>query len=256
MIRFAGQVAIITGAASGIGRATATRMANEGATVVAVDPNREALGALVEATGEAPGEVIAEPSSALEEAEVTRVVREAVERSGRIDILVNTVGGSTIIPDAGTEIDALTLNDWQRLLDFNLTGVFLSINAVVPVMKSQGAGKIVNISSVAGRGLSPMSSSAYSAAKGGIIALTRKLSFELGPFGITCNAIAPGVTLTERIAPVWETMPETEKAAMLDNVPLGRLPVAEDQASVICFLASKDADFVTGVTIDVTGGQR
>ncbi len=255
-LRFGGQVAIVTGAASGIGRATATRMANEGATVVAVDPDQDALGALVERTGEASGRVIAEPSSALEAADVARVVRETVERSGRIDILVNTVGGSTVIRETGTAIDALTLDDWRQLVDFNLTGTFLTINSVVPVMKSRGSGKIVNVSSIAGRGLSPVSGTAYATAKGGIIALTRKLSFELGPFGITCNAIAPGLTLTERIAPLWDGKTEAQKAAILANIPLGRLPVAEDQAGAICFLASKDADFVTGVTIDVTGGQR
>jgi NAD(P)-dependent dehydrogenase (short-subunit alcohol dehydrogenase family) len=113
----------------------------------------------------------------------------------------------------------------------------------------------VNISSIAGRGLSQSSSSAYSAAKGGIIAFTRKLSFELGPYGITCNAIAPSRTLSERIHARWEQMSETEQAAEIARTPLQRIAQPEDQARVICFLASADADFVTGVTIDVTGGQ-
>ncbi|MEZ4618881.1 MAG: SDR family oxidoreductase [Caldilineaceae bacterium] len=108
----------------------------------------------------------------------------------------------------------------------------------------------------AGRGLSSISSSAYAAAKGGIIALTRKLSIELGPHGITCNAIAPGITLTERIAAVWERTSPEKQQAILANIPLGKLPKAEDQARVICFLASRDADFVTGTTIDVAGGLR
>ena len=256
MERFDGKVAIVTGAASGIGRATATRLAAEGATVVAMDLNREGLDALPAGRAEGSGTIVAQPSNALEAADVTRVVEETLARQGRIDILVNTVGGSTIIRDTGTAIDALTLEDWRGLVDFNLTGAFLTINAVVPGMKARGAGKIVNVASIAGRGLSPVSSSAYAAAKGGLIALTRKLSFELGPYGITCNAIAPGLTLTERIAPLWDGKSAADKAAILANIPLGRLPQAEDQAGVICFLASKDADFVTGVTIDVTGGQR
>ena len=116
-------------------------------------------------------------------------------------------------------------------------------------------GKIVNLSSIAGRGRSISSSSAYAAAKGGIIAFTRKLSFELGQYGITCNAIAPSRTLSERINPRWEQLSEEEQQAQLSRIPLRRLAMPEDQARVICFLASSDADYVTGLTIDVTGGQ-
>ena len=137
----------------------------------------------------------------------------------------------------------------------NLTGTFLFTHAVVPVMKRQGSGKIVNLASIAGRGLSGSSSSAYAAAKGGIIALTRKLAFELGPHGITVNAIAPSLTLTERIRHRWEQRSPESQADELQRTPLGRVAMPEDQARVVCFLASPDADFVTGVTIDVTGGQ-
>jgi NAD(P)-dependent dehydrogenase (short-subunit alcohol dehydrogenase family) len=112
----------------------------------------------------------------------------------------------------------------------------------------------VNLSSIAGRGLSASSSSAYAAAKGGIIAFTRKLAHELGPFGITVNAIAPSLTLTERIRPRWEQRTADEQAQEVARTPLRRVAEAKDQARVICFLASSDADFVTGVTIDVTGG--
>jgi NAD(P)-dependent dehydrogenase (short-subunit alcohol dehydrogenase family) len=122
-------------------------------------------------------------------------------------------------------------------------------------MKRQRGGKIVNISSIAGRGISATSSSAYATAKGGIIALTRKLSLELGPFGITVNAIAPSLTLSPRLRPRWDAMSPAEQAREVDRVPLRRIAQPEDQARVICFLASADADFVTGVTIDVTGGQ-
>ena len=151
-------------------------------------------------------------------------------------------------------LDELSLEDWQRLLDFNLTGTFLFTHAVVPVMKRQRSGKIINISSIAGRGVSATSSSAYATAKGGIIALTRKLSLELGPFGITVNAIAPSLTLSPRLRPRWDAMSPDEQAREIDHTPLRRVAQAADQARVICFLASADADFVTGVTIDVTGG--
>ena len=153
-------------------------------------------------------------------------------------------------------MDELTLDDWQRLIAFNLEGTFLGCHTVAPVMKRQKSGKIVNISSIAGHGTSASSSSAYAAAKGGIIAFTTKLAHELGPHGITVNAIAPSMTLTERIRPRWEQRTAEEQAREITRTPLRRMAEARDQARVICFLASSDADFVTGVTIDVTEGSR
>ena len=154
----------------------------------------------------------------------------------------------------GAAVDELSFTEWQQLIDFNLSGTFLFTHAVVPVMKRQRSGKIVNLSSIAGRGLSISSSSAYAAAKGGIIAFTRKLAHELGPEGINVNAIAPSVTLTERIRPHWDKRSQASQAEEIERTPLRRVAEAADQANVICFLASADADFVTGLTIDVTGG--
>ena len=156
---------------------------------------------------------------------------------------------------APAAVDQLSFAEWQKLIDFNLTGTFLFTHAVVPVMKRQRSGKIVNLSSVAGRGLSLSSSSAYAAAKGGIIAFTRKLAFELGPHGINVNAIAPSLTLTERIRPRWDRRPRRAAGRDRAHPAAAGWPTPADQARVICFLASSDADFVTGVTIDVTGGQ-
>jgi NAD(P)-dependent dehydrogenase (short-subunit alcohol dehydrogenase family) len=254
-MRFKDKIALITAAANGIGRATADIMAREGAVVVAVDNHQErldtAVAALIKSGGRAHGRLC----DALDPAQVNATVADVAREFGAIDILVNAVGGSTIIARAAALIEELSFDDWQRIIAFNLSGTFLFTNTVVPVMKRQKRGKIVNLASIAGRGLSRESSTAYAAAKGGIIALTRKLSFELGPFGITVNAIAPSLTLSERLQPRWNQMAPEDQAAEKERVPLRRIAEPRDQANVICFLASSDADFVTGLTIDVTGGQ-
>jgi NAD(P)-dependent dehydrogenase (short-subunit alcohol dehydrogenase family) len=253
-MRFQGKVALITAAGAGIGKATAVILAREGATVVAVDVNGERLDALASELAGAAGKVVGRNVDAGSEAAVRALVADVVATQGGIDILVNAVGGSTIIAKPSGRIEELSFDDWQRIIDFNLNATFLCTNAVVPAMKQAGRGKIVNLSSIAGRGLSASSSSAYAAAKGGIIAFTRKLADELGPHGITINAIAPSLTLTERIRPHWDKRSAEEKAAMIGRTPLRRVAEAADQAKVIAFLASSDADFITGVTIDVSGG--
>ncbi len=253
-MRFQDRVALITAAASGIGRASADIMAREGAIIVAVDNNQERLDHAVAELGEAGGRAHGRLCDALDAAQVDALVAGIAREFGAIDILVNAVGGSTIIGKSGASVDELSFADWQKLIDFNLSGTFLFTHAVVPVMKRQHRGKIVNLSSIAGRGLSASSSSAYAAAKGGIIAFTRKLAFELGPWGININAIAPSRTLTERIRPRWNQSSPEDQQAEIERTPLRRVAEALDQAKVICFLASSDADFVTGVTIDVTGG--
>jgi NAD(P)-dependent dehydrogenase (short-subunit alcohol dehydrogenase family) len=254
-MRFEGKTALITAMGRGIGLATAQIIAREGGTVVGVEVDKESLDQVVSAIRAQGGRAHGVVADALDGTQVVGAVKRIVDEHGRIDILVNAVGGSTIIPKPAAHVDELTLDEWQRMLHFNLTGTFLFCNAVAPVMKRQRAGKIVNISSIAGRGVSPTSSSAYAAAKGGIIAFTRKLSFELGPFGVTVNAIAPSLTLSPRLRPRWDRMSPEDRAREEARVPLGRVAVPEDQARVICFLASSDADFVTGVTIDVNGGQ-
>jgi NAD(P)-dependent dehydrogenase (short-subunit alcohol dehydrogenase family) len=253
-MRFDKRVALITAAASGIGRATADIIAAEGGTVVAVDTDKARLEKMLAEIQRAGGRAFGRQADALDPHQVDDVVKAVVSEHGRIDILVNAVGGSTIIAKPGATVEELTLAEWQRLIAFNLDGTFLFCHAVAPLMKRQGAGKIVNISSIAGRGLSGSSSGAYAAAKGGIIAFTRKLAHELGPFGVTVNAIAPSLTLTERLRPRWDGWTEARKGEELARNPLRRVAEARDQARVICFLASADADFVTGVTIDVTGG--
>ena len=253
-MRFEGKVALITAVASGIGRATADIMAREGAIIVGVDNHAERLDKTVSEIAAGGGQAHGRLCNALDKDEVDPLVASVAKEFGRIDILVNAVGGSTIVRRPSATVDELSLDDWKKLIDFNLDGTFLFTHAVVPVMKRQKSGKIVNLASIAGRGRSVESSSAYAAAKGGIIAFTKKLCYELGPYGININAIAPSVTLTERIRPHWERRSQEDQAREIDKTPLRRVAEAVDQAKVICFLASGDADFVTGVTIDVTGG--
>jgi NAD(P)-dependent dehydrogenase (short-subunit alcohol dehydrogenase family) len=191
----------------------------------------------------------------LDDSAVDRMVQTVLSRFGRIDILVNAVGGSTIIERSSAPVEELTLDEWERVLAFNLRGTFLCTHAVIPQMKRQGSGRIVNLSSVAARGDSPRSGAAYAAAKAGIRALTRKLAIELGPYGITCNAVAPSMTLSERIERrLWRQRSPEEQKAIIEAVPLKRVSTPADQAKVILFLASDDAAFVSGQTIEVTGG--
>ena len=222
-MRFDDKVALITAAGSGIGRATAEIIGGEGGVVVGVDNDKGRVEALVAAIRAGGGRADGRVADALDQAQVDELVGAVIRDFGRIDILVNAVGGSTIISRPAATIDELSLADWQRLIGFNLDGTFLFCHAVAPHMKRQGGGKIVNLSSVAGRGISASSSSAYAAAKGGIIAFTRKLAHELGPHGVTVNAIAPSMTLTERIRPHWDRRTAEQQAQEVARTPLRRV---------------------------------
>ncbi|HKD73858.1 MAG TPA: SDR family NAD(P)-dependent oxidoreductase, partial [Ktedonobacterales bacterium] len=175
-MRFKDKVALITAVGSGIGRASADIMAAEGAVIIGVDNDERRLAMAMEAINMSGGRAIGRPTNALNEGEVNDVVAWAGQQYGTVDILVNAVGGSTIIEAPGATVDQLNFDEWQRLIAFNLNGTFLFCHAVTPLMKRRKYGKIVNLASIAGRGLSVSSSSAYSAAKGGIIAFTRKLA--------------------------------------------------------------------------------
>ena len=252
--RFPGQVALISGAASGICRASAEIIAAEGGSVAAVDYNQDLLDEAMQALNQIGGDHHGYQANVLEQSEVEAVVADVIDRFGRIDILINGVGGSTIIANSAARVEELSFEEWQRLIDFNLSGTFHFCHAVIPQMRAQGGGKIVNFASIAGRGKSASSSSAYAAAKGGIIAFTTKLALEVGGDQINVNAIAPAVTMTERIRKHWQGRPDEVRQRAVDMTPLGRIAEPIDQANVVCFLASSHADFVTGVTIDVTGG--
>jgi len=254
-MRFQNKVALVTASASGIGKATAEILAREGAHLVAADLNPDSLSNLSKSIKAEGGTITTKEVNVLEEEPVKNLVDSLIADLGKIDILVNAVGGSTVIKDSSASVDNLEFDDWNKVLDFNLRGTFLCTHEVVKHMKRQGNGKIVNISSDAAHSLGEPSS-AYVAAKAGIMAFTKKVAKESGPYGVTCNAIAPGMTLSERIQPRWAQRSEEQRQIIIDQIPLGRLSQPEDQAKVIAFLASEDANYVTGVTIDTSGGKH
>ena len=253
-MRFTGKIAVITAAASGIGRASASLIVEQGGTVIAIDTDDRRLEDMSSHCSILKGKLSTYCIDATNEEVVTKTISEILKTNKTIDILINAVGGSTIISNPKARVDELSLNDWKGILNFNLDSMFIFTNAIVPLMKRQGGGKIVNLASIAGRGFSDVSSSAYAAAKGGVIAFTKKIARELGPFGITVNAIAPNTTLSERIRPRWEQQSPQDQVEQIEKIPLRRMAEPIDQAKVICFLASTDADYVTGQTIDVSGG--
>jgi len=253
-MRFSDKVAVISAAASGIGHASAILIVEQGGTVIAIDTDNRRLENMSSECSNSQGKLSTYCIDATDEEAVTKTISEVLKTHKTIDILINAVGGSTIISNPKARIDELSLDDWKEILNFNLNSMFIFTNAVVPLMKRQGGGKIVNLASIAGRGFSDVSSSAYAAAKGGVIAFTKKTARELGPFGITVNAIAPNTTLSERIRPRWEQQSPQDQVEQIEKIPLRRMAEPIDQAKVICFLASTDADYVTGQTIDVSGG--
>lgn len=252
-MRLKEKVAIITGAAQGIGQATAMRFAREGAHAVVCDINVEGVKKVsqdIMALGQKSLWFEVDVSNV---SQVEEMVKKTVESFGRIDILVNNAGGSFNLPD---KIEEITDEIWDKVVNVNLKGVFICSRAVVPHMKRQKSGRIINISSKAGKYYGELSGIQYSGAKAGVMGLTRQLARELGPFGITANAIAPGLCLSgPRMERLWkERKTEEEKQAILQAIPLRRLSVADEQSSVLLFLASDDANYVSGVTIDVNGG--
>ena len=253
-MRFDKKVAIVTAAANGIGKATSKIFAKEGAQLVAVDINSEGLEELTKEIEDDGGTIIPVEVNVLENQPVNELAEFVISRFNKIDILVNAVGGSTIIPNSTSTVDNLSLDDWDKIIQFNLKGTFLCTSVIIKQMKKQGHGKIVNISSDAAHSMGDPSS-AYVAAKAGVMAFTKKIAREAGPYGVNCNAIAPSVTLSERVSPRWKQRSEKNKEQILQEIPLRRVSLPEDQAKVIAFLASEDSDYVTGVTIDTSGGR-
>jgi NAD(P)-dependent dehydrogenase (short-subunit alcohol dehydrogenase family) len=239
-----GKVAVVTAAGRGIGRATALLLAHWGAVVVAVDRDAESLAMVVAEIAGSGGTAEAAAADVCDEAAVTALFADASRRHGRLDILVNAVGGG--LPAA---LNAISADDWDRMFALNAKSGFLCSREAARHMRT--GGRIINVASLAGVSTSVLQGAHYSSSKAALIGLTRHLARELGPGGITVNAIAPGTTLTERIR--RQMTPEREEA-IAARIPLRRLATPEDQASVILFLASSLSAYVTGVTLDVSGG--
>lgn len=247
-MRLEGKTALVTGSGRGIGRAIAVRLAREGADVVVNYGHKaeegEAARAAVEAEGRRAFVVKADLSK---KADVERLVEEGVRHFGKLDILVNNAGVEVSAPF--TEV---TEEDYDRVLDLNLKGVFFATQAFVRHLRStKRPGKVIQVSSVHEEIPFP-GYAAYCASKGGLRLLTRDLAVELGEHGITVNSIAPGAIETEINSSLKED-PERQKA-LLAQIPLGRMGKPEDVAGLAAFLASSDADYVTGSTFFVDGG--
>jgi 3-oxoacyl-[acyl-carrier protein] reductase len=252
-IDFSGRTAIVTGAAHGFGRAIALGLAERGAIVWACDilgdELRETRDLCVSAGGKCEIGVV----DVADKHAVDRFVHD-IGASRRIDILVNNAGG--VLGQVGRPIEQITPRDWQSIFDVNVSGAFFMSQAVAPSMKAARYGRIVNISSGAGLGISLTGIQAYASAKAAQIGLTRQLAHELGPWGITVNNIAPGFVrsnaATER---QWESYGEDGQRQLVDRIALRRLGTPEDVAHGVLFFASDYAAWITGQVLSIDGGK-
>lgn len=246
-IGFENKVVIVTGAAHGFGRAIARNFADRGAVVHACDINAEGLAETVALCGPRTKSHILDVGQRAQ-------VQAAVAGIGDVDVLVNNAGG--VRGQVGRPIEEISESDWQGIFDVNLSGAFFMSQAVAPAMKRKQAGRIVNISSGAGLGISLTGIQAYASAKAGQIGLTRQLAHELGPWNITVNNVAPGfVRSNPSTEKQWDAMGEEGQARLLQNIALKRLGTADDIAAMVMFFASEQANWVTGQVISVDGGK-
>ncbi len=239
-----GKVALVTGAARGIGLAIARRLARAGAAVLLADQDEGEVGQAARSLAAAGLETRGHPVDVSSPEQVRAMVAWALGEWGRVDILVNNAGICPITP-----LDAISLEEWNRVLAVNLTGAFLCSQAVVPAMRAQGRGKIISIASSAGQMGGLAVGAHYSASKAGLLGLTKSLARILAP-AIQVNAVAPGTTETD-MTRGWDNR---TLERLLAQVPAGRLGRPDDVAGVVLFLASEDADYITGQTLSVNGG--
>ena len=242
-----GRVVVVTGAARGIGRVIAETFVRERSVVVGVDVSADALGWLDEARGPAGLDGAALACDVTDGDATRALVQEVAERFGRVDVLVNNAG-----VNVEGRIEELSDDDWDRCFAVNVGGVFKMCRAVVPVMKAQRSGRIVNAASFAAI-VPSVGAGAYAASKAAVVQLTRTLAGELGPWGVTANAYAPGMVPTAMNG--FADLPGPAQDRLLDTLTLRRWSEPQEVADVVCFLASDAARYVTGTLLDVSGGK-
>jgi NAD(P)-dependent dehydrogenase (short-subunit alcohol dehydrogenase family) len=240
--RFAGRTAIITGGASGLGRAVARRLVAEGGQVALWDVNADWL-------ADVAGEVGAAHTALIDVSDAAAVAAAAADTAqalGRVDILVCSAG----ITGATGPVHEYPIDSWERVVSINLSGLFYCCRAVVPHMLANGYGRIVNVASVAGKEGNP-NASAYSASKAGVIGFTKSLGKELAGKGIIANALTPATFES----PILDQLPASQVDYMRSKIPMGRLGEAEESAAMILFMASEECSFTTASTFDTSGGR-
>ena len=251
---FSGKTVIVTGAAHGFGRAISLAFAQRGASVWACDVIEDEVRETERLCVAAGSRCTARVVDVTDKRAVDTLAADASGATGRVDVLVNNAGG--VLGQVGRPLEEVSQSDWQKVFDVNVTGAFLCAQAVAPGMKAARAGRIINISSGAGLGVSLTGIQAYAAAKAAQIGLTRQLAHELGPWGITVNNIAPGFVrsnpATER---QWEAYGEVRQRALIESIALKRLGTPDDIAYGVLFFASDDANWITGQVISIDGGK-
>lgn len=243
--RFNDKVAVVTGAGDGMGRQFALDLAREGADVVVTDIDHDAMDRVVAEIEHAGGRALGIACDVSSRAQIDAVIDQTVAEFGTVNILINNAGllvSGTIEETSDGLID--------RTLDINVKGILYAIRRVTPIMKAKGYGRIVNVASITGKRGDNSTIFVYGASKGAVISLTRSAARELGPFGITCNAVAPHAIIT-RMMSYWD---DAKKESVTAQIPVRRLGTPEDVSRLVLFLASDESSFITGETVNINGG--